>query len=504
MAWILRAEFEYLLCLASERLDVAKSRALLHASLDARLLLTDDLLYNMYIDAGKAALKHYLGEGKDRQGLGWQSRTFQAAVMACICDDVNLAHVFTVLRVEELLENLGDELSPSQCARVMLAIIGELHLVRRDMQEAESSDSPEFVEFKEKSSRFLQKASLLLMSLIAESGRDRFCYVKEALIHPDATCSRPAPLTSTNLSRPVSAEDAALAKAWRGREPFQLAQVLRADLDGSDLYTSSMYALYKRGDPVFETLLHSGSLLSLWHRLHSICRHNVTLGQETIKWSVVRQAPRLNRLRQLILTRLIQCLYQPQYTLPLGGPMSVDEKRSNDSDRALAGLLAESLVLSGVKVWCYESLAQKQQIMQMAGEGRATLASKLDSILCIQIDRGFVEMPLGQELPDLDGLASLFAEVPGTRPMEPYEGMHYTDMNLYTLVPDTYTSGILSSNWPSTSYRIGSRLHRATPNMGILDESRFFTNPMVTALLNKNALVETVNSFMSTEAVETV
>lgn len=73
--------------------------------------------------------------------------------------------------------------------------------MRRDMQEAESSDSPEFVEFREKSSRFLQKASLLLMSLIAESGRDRFCYVKEALIHPDATCSRPAPLTSTNLSR---------------------------------------------------------------------------------------------------------------------------------------------------------------------------------------------------------------------------------------------------------------------------------------------------------------
>lgn len=125
MAWILRAEFEYLLCLTSERLDVAKSRALLHAALDARLLLTDDPLYNAYIDAGKAALKNYLGEGKDRQGLGWQSRTFQAAMMACICDDVNLAHVFNVLRVEELLENLGDELSPSQCAKVMLAIIGE-------------------------------------------------------------------------------------------------------------------------------------------------------------------------------------------------------------------------------------------------------------------------------------------------------------------------------------------------------------------------------------------
>ena len=126
MAWILRAEFEYLLCLTSERLDVAKSRALLHAALDARLLLTDDPLYNAYVDAGKVALKNYLGEGKDRQGLGWQSRTFQAAMMACICDDVNLAHVFNVLRVEELLENLVDELSPSQCAKVMLAIVGKL------------------------------------------------------------------------------------------------------------------------------------------------------------------------------------------------------------------------------------------------------------------------------------------------------------------------------------------------------------------------------------------
>lgn len=92
-----------------------------------------------------------------------------------------------------------------------------------------------------------------------------------------------------------SPADAAVAKAWRGREPFQLAQVLRADLDASSLYTASMYALYKRGDAMFETLLHSGSLLSLWHRLHAICKRQAVLGQEVIKWSVVRQAPRLNR-----------------------------------------------------------------------------------------------------------------------------------------------------------------------------------------------------------------
>lgn len=95
---------------------------------------------------------------------------------------------------------------------------------------------------------------------------------------------------------PDASADAALARAWRGREPFRLAQVLRADLDASELYMSSMYALYKRGDPIFETLMHSGSLLSLWHRLHAICKRHTSLGQETIKWSVVRQAPRLNRL----------------------------------------------------------------------------------------------------------------------------------------------------------------------------------------------------------------
>lgn len=82
-----------------------------------------------------------------------------------------------------------------------MRLSGELHLVRRDMQTAASTDSPEFLEFKDKSSKFLRKALQLLLSLISESGRDRFCYVKEALIHPDATCPRPAPLTSCSFSK---------------------------------------------------------------------------------------------------------------------------------------------------------------------------------------------------------------------------------------------------------------------------------------------------------------
>lgn len=64
------------------------------------------------------------------------------------------------------------------------------------MQETQEADPPEFLDFKDKSAKFLKKTLQMLLSLIAESGRDRFCYVKEALIHPDATCPRPTPMAS--------------------------------------------------------------------------------------------------------------------------------------------------------------------------------------------------------------------------------------------------------------------------------------------------------------------
>lgn len=56
---------------------------------------------------------------------------------------------------------------------------------------------------------------------------------------------------------------------------------------------------------------------------------------------------RMCRLRQLIFTRLIQCLSQPFFRSSLGGPTNADEKRSLDSERELAHLLLESLALSG-------------------------------------------------------------------------------------------------------------------------------------------------------------
>ena len=82
-----------------------------------------------------------------------------------------------------------------------VASLGELQLVRRDMQEVQVKDPPEFKDFKDKSSKFLRKAQQLLMSLIAESGRDRFCYVKEAVIHPDATCPRPGPVANLQTNK---------------------------------------------------------------------------------------------------------------------------------------------------------------------------------------------------------------------------------------------------------------------------------------------------------------
>lgn len=67
-----------------------------------------------------------------------------------------------------------------------------------------------------------------------------------------------------------------------------------------------------------------------------------------------------------------------------------------------------------------------------------------------------------------------------------------------------FSLGIRAPTWPSTSFRVGSRLHRATPNMGILDESRFFTNPMITALLNKEAFQNAITEAYCLEVDETV
>ena len=65
-------------------------------------------------------------------------------------------------------------------------------------------------------------------------------------------------------------------------------------------------------------------------------------------------------------------------------------------------------------------------------------------------------------------------------------------------------AGIRAPQWPSSGFLIGSRLHRSPPSMGVLDESRFFTNPLVTALINKKGLEDTITAFIHEEADEAV
>lgn len=124
MAYLLRAEVEYFLALLSERLDIAKARALLSVSLNCALMLRRDALYLHYESAGRQFLLHSL-EQLDRQGLGRQSAFLQNAQKAMVVDDVNLAHAFSLLRVEELLENLTDPLPIRLCARTVLAMLGK-------------------------------------------------------------------------------------------------------------------------------------------------------------------------------------------------------------------------------------------------------------------------------------------------------------------------------------------------------------------------------------------
>lgn len=46
-------------------------------------------------------------------------------------------------------------------------------------------------EFKSKTAMFLSSTLKLMFDLIVESGRDRFSYLKEAVLRPTSTCARP-------------------------------------------------------------------------------------------------------------------------------------------------------------------------------------------------------------------------------------------------------------------------------------------------------------------------
>ncbi|CBZ49894.1 conserved hypothetical protein [Neospora caninum Liverpool] len=398
MAWMLKGEYDFLVSSLAERLDIAKCRGLLSSSLDMRLVYSRDPTFVHYYGTGKAYLGRYIEKHLNKTGLGLQSTFMHKSLGASIVDDCNLAHIFHVLRVEELLEANSQCLPVTAAASIIIAIVGELDAMRMGLLNMQK-DVRELDNFRRDSAKFLTNVLQTLVEFIVESGRDRFTYIKEALLLPTTTPPRPIP--SLGQLPPSNSQQVVSDIASSGNA-FSLAARLAQDdgnaqdFGGGREYLTSLYALYRRGDLQLETLLNSGSIVSIWRRLKALFDLPRATAQDLIRWAVIRQAPRLN------------------------SPFLV------------------TVLRAGVKAWCYENELQKIDIVRGAGVGE--LSKKIASMICVRVDRGFIDLPMDEDIFDDDTLDKWFAPYRSEAFAHTgrYSRLNVTDNNLYRLVPTKY------------------------------------------------------------------
>lgn len=121
----------------------------------------------------------------------FQTPTLVAMTQACCLDDINLDHVFGLLRLVELLENYEKVLTVEDHARILCALIGELELVAKALNSGVGGAPNDTLESKTKCAVLLQATKNQLIDLICESGRDRAAYMKSIFCRQSLAGPRP-------------------------------------------------------------------------------------------------------------------------------------------------------------------------------------------------------------------------------------------------------------------------------------------------------------------------
>lgn len=125
----------------------------------------------------------------------------------------------------------------------------------------------------------------------------------------------------------------------------------------------------------------------------------------------------------------------------------------------------------------------------------------LSNALCVWVlfELSFVDLPLSQELPDLDCLTRLFAVSNGDTLYAP---MNVADQDCMRQIPSSAERPSRSPLWGEGT--VGNGLHAAQPNFGVYEERRFFTSPLVTCLFDAEKLTQTIDSFFAFDAHDRV
>lgn len=312
-------------------------------------------------------LKKYPLENVPSAEAQFQTPTLVAMTHACCLDDINLGHVFDLLRIGELLEHHTVPLTTPGKATLLCAILGELHIVSSDLRSAAlvapSNDADESenktADERQRCISFLRKTESLILDLIADSGRDRATYMKEAFTRLPVAPPRPQWLLH-DAFRSRKTNDGTVGNETHQDPHVQLAEESQADLH-------------------LETLLLSGSLISIWTRAEQLWnatghRHHppssedpwdrfpfegssvVTRVYNKIYWAVARAVRVMNRYRRLMFTRFLEMLASPLW-VPDGPPQMAPV--------GLVRAVFNAFVSEAVHIpWPYEAERQRSTIFR--------------------------------------------------------------------------------------------------------------------------------------------
>ncbi|KAF7456301.1 hypothetical protein HWI79_3154 [Cryptosporidium felis] len=384
-----QSEYEYLLHRICDLLDQCKQMGFLHISTDYRNVNMSNSSFQNYIMLGSTSMREFMREMIEKMSP-FYTPGILSYLAACCVDDINLSHLFSLLRLHNIMEYYPKSVSQhKQRALILTAIFGELVAIKKDFEggkiklrdlkrrsgkgfDGKNSDNEQCIE--------LLKLTLnQLGGLILDSGRDRATFIKEVFCAPTF-----APPKSDIFS--INNDE-----LLNGRIPAQ----------GMINRVSNV----NKGDPLLVSALLCGSSLSIWQRIHLLYDPDREQAKDSIVYAIMYAAPLMDRMRQLVFTSLLQSFCRPQWCNNFLPQLSDKMKRFNNQNIEITQLIVRGFMLSGVTIWSYEF---PQQIYDISTSCALTAREK-EALL--KIFRLVDEKALAQESLEESSIAPSFESV---------------------------------------------------------------------------------------------
>lgn len=174
-------ELEYLVSRLYDAVDRCKAYGCLLVSTNMEAagvsVESQTVLYRRCVMSGGRVLKDYTIKKYPPIANGapatFQTPTLVIMLHACCLGDINIGHIFDLIRINELLEHHTRPLSTREKATVLCAILGELHHVVQDLRKSDATSQ------RDQCISFISATLNSLLDFITEAGRDRATCMKQ-------------------------------------------------------------------------------------------------------------------------------------------------------------------------------------------------------------------------------------------------------------------------------------------------------------------------------------